>query len=187
MLPRARSGRRTGAGLVDPREPRGEGCDTSSLKVTDSDVADVVRESRAVGAEVLPCPVSPWSCRWHGRFTIEKSRAEVGRRFVMMSRPGCWSGCNRARVELAGKVVTVGALHVADCGMCSLHPRRFLFLLSEGVVQWCSGGASSLGGNKLGVPTVIESDVPFLAVHDGVMIGAQQAHVGDIAVPGVLP
>ena len=46
-------------------------------------------------------------------------------------------------------------------------------VLSEWIVERCSGGVHDLRRNALGVPAGIESDVPSLAVHDDVMGLAQ--------------
>lgn len=38
--------------------------------------------------------------------------------------------------------------------------------LPEGIAQWSSFGVHSLRRDKFGVPTCVDSDVPFLSVHD---------------------
>ncbi len=49
--------------------------------------------------------------------------------------------------------------------------------LPEGIVKWLSGGAYGGRWNELRVPASIEFDVPALAVDDGVVVFAQEAHI----------
>ena len=45
-------------------------------------------------------------------------------------------------------------------------------LLSEWVVEWCSGGFHGLRGYEFGMAAGVELDVPSLAVHNGVVVFA---------------
>ncbi len=56
-------------------------------------------------------------------------------------------------------------------------------LLPEWIVQWCPAGVDGPGWDEFWPTTPVESDVPSLTVHDGVVILAQQAHIADFVSP----
>jgi len=45
--------------------------------------------------------------------------------------------------------------------------------LPEWVVEWAASGVNGLRGDEFGSAAAVESDVPSLAMHDGVVILAQ--------------
>ena len=53
-------------------------------------------------------------------------------------------------------------------------------------MEWLSGGTYGGWWNELGVPS-IEFDVPALAVDDGVVVFAQQAHIVQCGVAEIEP
>ena len=59
--------------------------------------------------------------------------------------------------------------------------------LPGGIVKWLFGGVYGGRWNELGVPASIEFDVPVLAVDDGVVVFAQQAHVVQCRVAEIEP
>ena len=60
-------------------------------------------------------------------------------------------------------------------------------LLPERIVQWCPAGVDGPGWDEFWSAASVESDVPALAVHDGVVIPAQQAHIADFRLAPVEP
>jgi hypothetical protein len=50
-------------------------------------------------------------------------------------------------------------------------------LLPERVEEWGSGGIHGFWRDELGSAAGVELDVPFLAVHDDVMVLAQETHI----------
>jgi len=59
--------------------------------------------------------------------------------------------------------------------------------LPEWVVEWSACGVNGLRGEEFGPAAAVESDVPSLAMHDGVMILAQEAHIAEAGVAAVKP
>jgi len=54
-------------------------------------------------------------------------------------------------------------------------------------VEWLAGGVDSLRGDEFGPTAAVESDMPSLAVHEHMMILAQQAHIANFRLTPVEP
>ena len=54
-------------------------------------------------------------------------------------------------------------------------------------MEWAACGIDGLRGEEFGSAAAIKSDVPSLAMHDGVVILAQQAHIAKAGVAAVEP
>ncbi len=59
--------------------------------------------------------------------------------------------------------------------------------MPEGIVKWLSGGSYGGRWNELRVSASIEFDVPALAVDDGVVVFAQEAHIVQCGVAEIEP
>jgi len=62
-----------------------------------------------------------------------------------------------------------------------------MVLLPEWVVEWPACDVNGLWGDEFGPVVAVESDVPSLAMHDGVVVLAQQAHIAEDGVAAVEP
>lgn len=54
-------------------------------------------------------------------------------------------------------------------------------------MEWPACGVDGLRGDEFGSAAAVESDVPSLAMHDGVVILAQEAHIAEAGVAAVKP
>ncbi|MDQ4032815.1 MAG: hypothetical protein M3332_11305, partial [Actinomycetota bacterium] len=75
---------------------------------------------------------------------------------------------HRLRVELWNTSTVGRRVRWSRCGAFERNSGTRWGLLSEWVVEWLAGGVDGVRGEELWSAAVVESDVPSLAVHDGV-------------------